>query len=81
MKTQRAGAVAVSKTWGFEMAEFSFRRVHSSQEDLLARLDRANKTIRTLEQRVAMQERIYRVDMQEKNRKIRELQSSLQSWP
>jgi|GEM_PF-3676685 len=47
----------------------------------MARLDRANQTIRTLEQRVAMQERTYMSAMQEKNQKIRELQLSLQSKP
>lgn len=61
-----------------EMAELSSYRRNSSQEDLRARLDSANRTIRTLEQRVAMQERTYMVAMQEKNRKIRELQSTLQ---
>jgi flagellar biosynthesis/type III secretory pathway chaperone len=63
------------------MAEFSMHRVNSSQKDLLERLDRANQTIRTLEHRVAMQERTYMSAMQEKNRKIRELQLSLQSSP
>lgn len=81
MKEQKAGAVAINRTRGFDMAEFPLRRVQSSQEDLLARLDQTHKTIRTLEQRVAMQERIYRIAMQEKNRKIRELQLGLQSRP
>lgn len=60
------------------MAEFSSRRIRSSQEDLRARLDRAKKTIQTLEQRVAFQERTYMLAMREKNQKIRELQLSLQ---
>lgn len=64
---------------GLEMATDQLHRSHSSQEDLLARLDRANQTIRTLEQRVAMQERTYMSAMREKNQKIRELQLSLQS--
>jgi flagellar biosynthesis/type III secretory pathway chaperone len=63
------------------MTEFSLRRVHSSQENLLERLDRANQTIRTLEHRVAMQERTYMSAMQEKNQKIRELQLTLQNKP
>lgn len=81
MKAQRASAVDVNVNGGFEMAEFSIQRAHSSQDDLLERLDRANQTIRTLEQRVAMQERTYMAAMQEKNRKIRELQLSRQSSP
>jgi len=63
------------------MSGFHTRRVRSSQGELMARLDRANQTIRTLEQRVAMQERTYMSAMQEKNQKIRELQLSLQSKP
>ena len=49
-----------------------------SEEDLLSRLDSANHTIRTLEQRVAMQERTYINAMQDKNREIRRLQICLQ---
>jgi len=60
------------------MGDLQLQRVHPSQDDLLDRLDRANKTIRVLEQRVAMQERTYLAAMHEKNRKIRELQLSLQ---
>lgn len=60
------------------MGDFQLHRVHSPQDDLLDRLDRANQTIRTLEQRIAMQERAYMAAMHEKNRKIRELQLSLQ---
>lgn len=61
------------------MANRSLHRVHLSHEDLLALLDMANRTIRTLERRVAMQERSYVAAMQEKNREIRELQLSLQA--
>ncbi|HET7212256.1 MAG TPA: hypothetical protein VFL79_01595 [Terriglobia bacterium] len=61
------------------MAGFHLHRIDSRQEELLARLDRANQTIRTLEQRVAMQERTYMSAMREKNQKIRELEFSLQS--
>ncbi|MGA8183636.1 MAG: hypothetical protein WB819_08330 [Terriglobia bacterium] len=60
------------------MGDLQLQHVHSSQDDLLDRLDRAHKTIRILEQRVAMQERTYLAAMHEKNRKIRELQLSLQ---
>ena len=63
------------------MPGFHLRRVDSGREELLARLDRANQTIRTLEQRVAMQERTYMSAMREKNQKIRELEFSLQSKP
>lgn len=63
------------------MAGFHLHRAESRQEELLARLDRANQTIRTLEQRVAMQERTYMSAMREKNQKIRELEFSLQSKP
>lgn len=78
MKMRRASANAVETASGLEMARFRSHRVQPSQEDLLVRLDRANKTIRTLEQRVAMQERTYMVAMREKNQKIRELELSLQ---
>ena len=61
------------------MASFVAQRFRQSQEDLQERLDKANQTIRTLEQRVAMQERTYMVAMREKNQKIRELQLSLQT--
>ena len=81
MKTRRASVVAVNTNRGFKMAEFSLRRVHSSQENLLERLNRANQAIRTLEHRVAMQERTYLSAMREKNLKIRELQLTLQSKP
>lgn len=49
-----------------------------SEKDLLSRLDSANHTIRTLEQRVAMQERTYITAMQDKNREIRRLTLCLQ---
>ena len=79
MKTRRASANAVEITSGLEMATYQLDCVRSSQEDLQQRLDRAHQTIRTLEQRVAMQERTYMSAMREKNQKIRELQLSLQS--
>lgn len=69
---------ALSTISEVEMAGFSSYRDNASQDDLLARLDTANKTIRTLEKRLALQEKTYMVAMQEKNRKIRELQASLQ---
>jgi flagellar biosynthesis/type III secretory pathway chaperone len=77
METREAPAIAVSTTEP-ESAEFSLRGVETPIEDLLARLERADQTIRTLEKRVAMQEKNYAVAMQEKNRKIRELLSILQ---
>lgn len=77
METREAPAIAVSTTEP-ESAEFSLRGVEAPIEDLLARLERADQTIRTLEKRVAMQEKNYAVAMQEKNRKIRELLSILQ---
>ncbi|MCL5671042.1 MAG: hypothetical protein M1423_07080 [Acidobacteria bacterium] len=78
MKMQTSSAIAVDTRSEPETAEFTMHCGSSSPEDLLARLDRANETIRTLEKRVAMQERTYMNAMQEKNRKIRELQSQLQ---
>jgi flagellar biosynthesis/type III secretory pathway chaperone len=77
METREAPAIAVSTTEP-ESTEFSLRGVETPIEDLLARLERADQTIRTLEKRVAMQEKNYAVAMQEKNRKIRELLSILQ---
>jgi hypothetical protein len=62
-----------------EMAEPISYSANTPEKDLLALLDVATKAIRTLEQRVAMQERTYVTAMQEKNRKIRELQLCLQS--
>lgn len=79
METRLAPAIAVSTTSEPETAEDSLHRVETSPEDLLARLERANQTIRTLERRVAMQEKNYAVAMQEKNRKIHELLLILQS--
>jgi hypothetical protein len=65
------------------MAETLLRRrttsASESENELLSRLDSAQKTIRTLEQRVAMQEKSYITAMQEKNREIRKLQLSLQN--
>lgn len=61
------------------MAQFSAHHVVQSQKELEVRLDMANKIIRTLEQRVAMQERTYMTAMQEKNRRIRQLELSLQN--
>jgi len=78
METRLASAIAVSTTSEPETAEVPVHRVKTSPEDLLARLERANQTIRTLEKRVAMQEKNYAVAMQEKNRKIRELLLILQ---
>lgn len=78
MKTREAVVTDFYTTREAEMAKFSRYRVNSSQKDLAALLDAAYRTIRTLEQRVAMGERSYAVAMREKNRKIRELQLSLQ---
>lgn len=77
METREAPAIAVS-TSEPEATEFSSYRVRTSINELLARLERANQTIRTLERRVAMQEKNYADAMQEKNRKIRELLLILQ---
>ncbi len=79
METREAPAIAASTTTEPEAAELSLRGVESPIEDLLARLERADQTIRTLERRIAMQEKNYAVAMQEKNRKIRELLLILQS--
>lgn len=79
METRLASAIALSTTSEPETAEVSWHRVKTSREDLLARLERANQTIRTLERRVAMQEKNYADAMQEKNRRIRELLLILQS--
>jgi hypothetical protein len=78
-KTRRSSAIAVNAQPEHESAGPSAPRANSPQDDLLARLDKAHKTIRTLEQRVAMQERTYMAAMQEKNRKIRDLQMRLQN--
>lgn len=77
MKIRRASGSAVNAALEPETA-FTLRRATSSRRDLLTRLDRAHKTIKILEKRVAMQEKTYMVAMQEKNRTIRELQSQLQ---
>lgn len=78
MKTWEAAVITVNTPSEAEMAGSSLPRGNSSQEDLRARLDTATKTIRTLEKRIAMQERSYAIAMREKNRKIRELQLRLQ---
>lgn len=79
METRQASAIAIDTAAEPETAEFSLHRVKASLEDLLARLERADQTIRTLEKRIAMQEKNYADAMQDKNRKIRELQLILQS--
>ena len=61
-----------------ETAESALPSFNSPQDDLLARLNRAQQTIKTLEHRVAMQQTAYIIAMREKNRRIRELQSRLQ---
>lgn len=61
-----------------ETAGSTLPRFNPPQDDLLARLDRAQKTIRTLEQRVSMQQKTYMIAMQEKNQKIRYLLLRLQ---
>jgi hypothetical protein len=78
MKTRSPSAIAVNTVLEPETRESFLPRLNPSPGDLLARLDSALRTIRTLEQRVAMQERTYMAAMQEKNRKIRELQLRLQ---
>ena len=78
MKIQRATAIAVDPMPEHEAAESALTPFNSPQDDLLERLDRAQKTIRTLEQRVAMQQAAYIIAMREKNRRIRELQCRLQ---
>lgn len=79
MKTGNAFAVAVSATSEPDTERFHLHRRKSSRQDLLARIERANRTIRTLEQRVVSLQETYMVAMQDKNRKIRELELSLQS--
>jgi hypothetical protein len=78
-KARRLSAIAVNTQPKHEAAGSSVSRANSSQEDLRARLDKAHKTIRTLEQRVAMREKTYMAAMREKNRKIRDLQLRLQN--
>ena len=63
---------------GHETAESASPRFNSPQDDLLQRLDRAHKTIKTLEQRVSMQQTAHTIAMREKNQRIRELQERLQ---
>jgi hypothetical protein len=77
-KTRRSSAIAINTQPERRAAGSLAPRVNSSQSDLLARLDKAHKTIKILEQRVAMQEKTYMAAMQEKNRKIRDLQMRLQ---
>jgi hypothetical protein len=78
VKIQRASAIAVDPMPEHETAESALTPFNSPQDDLMERLDRAQKTIRTLEQRVAMQQAAYIIAMREKNRRIRELQCRLQ---
>ncbi len=78
MKTPEADVIPINTTSEAEIAGFSLPRGNSSQEDLRALLDTANRTIGTLEKRIAMQERSYTIAMREKNRKIRELELRLQ---
>jgi hypothetical protein len=61
-----------------EAAESALPRFNSPQDDLLERLDRAQKTIRTLEQTVSMQQTAHTIAMREKNQRIRELLGRLQ---
>jgi hypothetical protein len=78
VKIQRASAIAVNPMTEHETAESALPRSNSPQDDLLERLDRAQRTIRTLEQRVSMQQMAYIIAMREKNKRIRELQWRLQ---
>ena len=79
MRTREESATTGATARGLEMAEFPLHHAIPLQEELMARLESADNAIRKLEQRVAMQERTYAVAMQEKNRKIRDLQLSLQT--
>ena len=78
MKIRRASGIAVDEMPGHETAESALTGSNSPQEDLIARLDLARKTIRTLEQRVSMQQTAYIIAMREKNKRIRELLERLQ---
>jgi hypothetical protein len=73
VKIRRASAIAVEPVSEHETAESTLPRFNSPLDDLLERLDRAHKTIRTLEQRVSMQQTAYSIAMREKNQRIREL--------
>jgi hypothetical protein len=61
-----------------ETAESALPRFNSPQDDLLQRLDQAQKTIKTLELKVAMQQTAHTIAMREKNHRIRELLGRLQ---
>lgn len=70
---------ALRPTSEAEMEESLSFRANASEEDLLELLELADKTIKTLEKRITMQERTYANAMQDKNQKIRDLQLCLQS--
>jgi hypothetical protein len=78
VKIRRASATAVDPMPEHETAESALPRFNSPQDDLLERLDRAQRTIRTLEQRVSMQQTAHTMAMREKNQRIRELLGRLQ---
>ncbi len=78
MKIRRASALAIRLMPGCKTAQSDSPRFNSPQDDLLQRLDRAHKTIRTLEQRLSMQQTAYTIAMREKNHRIRELLGRLQ---
>ena len=78
MKIRRASGIAVDEMPGHETAESALPDSNSPVDDLIARLDFARKTIRTLEQRVSMQQTAYIIAMREKNKRIRELLGRLQ---
>lgn len=78
VKIRTATALAVRPMPERERAESASPCFNPSQDDLLESLDRAHKTIRTLELRVSMQQTAYTIAMREKNQRIRELLGRLQ---
>jgi hypothetical protein len=78
LKIQKASGVAIDPMSGHQTAESALPGSDMPQDELLQRLDLARKTIRTLEQRLSMQQTAYIIAMREKNRRIRELMGRLQ---
>jgi hypothetical protein len=78
VKIRRDSATAADSMSGYETAESALPRFNSPQDELLQRLDRAQKTIRALQLRVAMQQTAHTIAMREKNQRIRELLGRLQ---
>jgi hypothetical protein len=78
VKIRRDPATAVDSKPEQETAESALPRFNSLQDELLERLDQAQKAIRALELKVAMQQAAHTIAMRVKNQRIRELLGRLQ---